>query len=160
MKNKYFEKIYNCYEKCEKEYYKKLYEKEKDGFAFGDMNYEQFKSFMKDGKIETKNFNKEKDDENEMIQNSTLVINGINFDTYLVKYSTEKSLMYECMLNISYKEDDEVWGINNLFKFSSKDEKKVENKFEEIRKLLNNENVDFIINAIIDYIRNYSIENI
>ena len=24
----YFEKIYNCYEKCEEEYYKKLYEKE------------------------------------------------------------------------------------------------------------------------------------
>lgn len=160
MKNKYFEKIYNCYEKCEEEYYKKLYEKEKDGFAFGDMNYEQFKSFMKDGKTETEKFNKEKDDENEMIQNSTLVINGINFDTYLVKYSTEKSLMYECMLNISYKEDDEVWGINNLFKFSSKDEKKVENKFEKIRKLLNNENVEVIINAIIDYIRNYSIENI
>lgn len=160
MKNKYFEKIYNCYEKCEEEYYKKLYEKEKDGFAFGDMNYGQFKSFMKDGKTETEKFNKEKDDENEMIQNSTLVINGINFDTYLVKYSTEKSLMYECMLNISYKEDDEVWGINNLFKFSSKDEKKVENKFEKIRKLLNNENVEVIINAIIDYIRNYSIENI
>lgn len=154
MKNKYFEKIYNCYEKSEEEYYKKLYKKEKYGFAFSDMNYEQFKSFMKDSKTEVKT------DRNKMIQSSTLVINGINFDTYLVKYSTEKALIYGCMLNISYTEDDEVWGINNIFNFSSKDEKKVENKFEEIRELLSNENVEVIINAIIDYIRNYSIENI
>lgn len=154
MKNKYFEKIYNCYEKSEEEYYKKLYKKEKDGFAFSDMNYEQFKSFMKDSKTEVKTYR------NKMIQSSTLVINGINFDTYLVKYSTEKTLIYGCMLNISYTEDDEVWDINNIFNFSSKDEKKVENKFEEIRELLSNENAEVIINAIIDYIRNYSIENI
>ena len=109
---------------------------------------------MKDSKTEVKTYR------NKMIQSSTLVINGINFDTYLVKYSTEKTLIYGCMLNISYTEDDEVWGINNIFNFSSKDEKKVENKFEEIRELLSNENAEVIINAIIDYIRNYSIENI
>lgn len=159
MKNKYFEKIYNCYEKCEEEYYKQLYEKEKDGFAFGEMNYEQFKSFMKDSKDETEMFNEVKDDKNKVIQNDTLIINGINFDTYLVKYSTMDSLMYECMLNISYKEDDEVWGINNIFKYSSKDEKEVENKLEEIRKLLNSDNIEVIINAILDYIKNYSVEN-
>ena len=111
MKNKYFEKIYNCYEK--------------DGFAFSDMNYEQFKSFMKDSKTEVKT------DRNKMIQSSTLVINGINFDTYLVKYSTEKALIYGCMLNISYTEDDEVWGINNIFNFSSKDEKGLKSECQE-----------------------------